>query len=447
MEGRPNSGHQRVKPRVITAGRLTQIDRAFLGRPQSCGLPFFFGISAVNVMIASESPAAEPIAVATKPAVRRAPPRKAPSKSATKPSAAKTTAVKRAETFADIAPKDNSGRGLPAAFGDIAPWGAHEPGADNAPPPSFGPASEPPELLPEGETQVVEGASESQATAEGGQATATAKTEPEIPADLLEMASLEGLTQGEDFSTSEDLQRTLRLLDRQRLSLGNQLLNGSANGHQQAAVQPVQQPQFVPQAPAQQPAVTDEKITQALKSIETLSPELAEPMKLLLQSSQQQVQQARAEQAAMVQRVQEQQAAAFYDSVDQAFSSLGQKFESIIGRGTRFDLAPHSQTLANRRQILQDVLALSASYERQGVQPPIAQLVKRATYGRFGDKLAAAAVAESNQNTVERVRNRQGQFIAQPTATSPRGAAERSDPVKNAENAVGAKLQKFGVPG
>jgi hypothetical protein len=127
--------------------------------------------------------------------------------------------------------------------------------------------------------------------------------------------------------------------------------------------------------------------------------------------------------------------------MDRMFKDLGKEWEDVYGKGSTSKMSRRSDGYKARDEVEQHMKVLAAGYKAQGRQvPDEADLFMRAHRGTHGDKQATI----SQTRKAEKVRNRQGQFVARPSHR--RTGSSTSSPTRNAAESVARKLSDIGFP-
>lgn len=90
-----------------------------------------------------------------------------------------------------------------------------------------------------------------------------------------------------------------------------------------------------------------------------------------------------------------------WKEVDAAFAALGKGAEEVIGVSRTTELSPNSPLRAARDQVIQTAIGLDSALRSQGIEKPIGEIIRRAFYAEYGDKLKTIAKAEA-QKEVEK---------------------------------------------
>lgn len=175
----------------------------------------------------------------------------------------------------------------------------------------------------------------------------------------------------------------------------------------------------------------------------TIYPELTEPMEKMAAHFNNQLQTLHRQVIAVGEYIAERQKEAFDTEMDNLFDGLDPSWGEVFGKGPTADLiagkGKESNEVQARLRVKEHMDAIAAGLDRIGREvPPNKTLFLqsvRALHGDKSDKIARLHIAH-------KLKDREGQATKPPTH---REAAESTDPVKNAESAVAAKLRDFGV--
>jgi len=132
--------------------------------------------------------------------------------------------------------------------------------------------------------------------------------------------------------------------------------------------------------------------------------------------------------------------------VDKYFDSLGDEYKDIFGKGPLRDLKPESPQYKARVGVVEEADVLAFAYRTAGrTLPNEPELLDRARRMLHAEK----AEAKARREVSEKLRDRQGQFVARPTARAGGAADDLPKGEERARQKVAEFLEKRGrsLPG
>lgn len=257
--------------------------------------------------------------------------------------------------------------------------------------------------------------------------------EPTFEPELLRSVGLTAEQAKQEFGSPEVLERALAWQARQFLQAGRPPQQRVAPNQPQAPPQQAAQPAKKFEVPM--PADWDEDSKKALTAI---NDHYAQRLEALESSWKERVDRAENALGVLLEHGVSQTRNAFYEQFDNAVNGLGEKWSETFGKGTHRDLDPSTPAFANRAQLFEATQVINQGRKAQGLAPlPVDQVVQWGLRASFPQQLQTHAT----QQLQGKVRNRQGQFVARPTARKekPLSAEERAEAV------VGKILEARGV--
>lgn len=285
------------------------------------------------------------------------------------------------------------------------------------------------------------GADDSSRTSDGQkEPSGRGRSDSTIDAAILRHATDLGYTEQEAraFGSEENLRIALAAQDRELLRIrGGQQRTDAPAGQQQAqeAASPAQQAtalqskdQTSPQAPAARgklelkldPNLVDPMVADAFKTMQ----DHYEQRIALMEGALREV-------IPMAQRAYMNVQTTTVREFDSAISDLGSAFKDILGDQATEDLDPGSAEWKARDQIFQAANKLAEAYQQSGRKvPKNKELVRRAAYAEFHDRIREAARTEVTQ-AIDR---RRSEMTTPPTARSRKSSVDDKDHVQIAED-------------
>ena len=275
----------------------------------------------------------------------------------------------------------------------------------------------------------------------------------EFDAALLRHARDAGFSDEEAraFGDPAKLQRALTAYDREMLNLRRGRQNGQPTQQQQP---PQRQPQTPPsqQAPREEQPARDASgrfVPREEKFELKLDPNLVDPeiisgfnaLQGHYESRIARLEAALEEAAPVIRRSWAETQQIKVQQFDTALEKLGESFAELFGNDPTDELDPQSAHFQNRDKIFIAANELAEEYQARGKRVPrFAELVRRAAYSEFGDKLKQQARAEVKAE----LERRQEESTSPPSHRNGRG---RETPVGDDEYAVAENIwSKRGIP-
>lgn len=279
------------------------------------------------------------------------------------------------------------------------------------------------------------GADESSRTKSQPEPSERGRSDSTFDAGLLKHAADLGYTEKEAraFGSEENLRVALAAQDRELLRI--------REGRQSGATSPTEQPR-TQEKPAEQPAMPpSQQQTQPTargKLDLKLDPNLVDPMvadafKTMQDHYEERIalmEGALREVIPMVQRAHMNAQNTEVREFDAAIFDLGDTFKDVLGEKPTEDLDPQSDEWKARDQVFRAANKLAEAYEQAGKKvPKKKELIRRAAYAEFHDRIREAARAEVTQ-AIDR---RRGEMTTPPTARTRKSSVEVKDHVQIAE--------------
>lgn len=217
-----------------------------------------------------------------------------------------------------------------------------------------------------------------------------------IPDDLLVAAEAVGLSREEAkaLGTSENLTRAIQIMDRKLAEFGKQPVQ------QKEEQQPVQQ-QKQERKPLFDPELFDETMAGVMNPFADQVAVMGEKLEKAMESL-----------GRFEAHFEQESQKKMYETFDSEIGKLGADYESIFGKGSTSDLAPHSAMHDARHKILSFMDSWAGGAIAKGMKvptlPELFQKALRAEFGEHIEKLKTKKLAESTQKNARRT-------VARPT--------------------------------